>query len=77
MADIASRSDERTRSALCHLLAEPDTTRLLDSLECLAVLAYLERSGVEVGRAALEEYPVTIDGWGEWLTGRGRSGAAG
>ncbi|TDC59576.1 alpha/beta hydrolase [Micromonospora sp. KC207] len=55
------------RLRLSELLQEPDDGRLLDSLETLSVLAYLDRQGVPVGRGELSDYPVTIAGWVDWL----------
>jgi hypothetical protein len=67
MPSTGNRLAEDPHGELQRLLAEPDPERLLDSMECLVVLAFVERNGVAVGRAPLTDYPATINAWVEWL----------
>lgn len=58
-------SSDELRLQLQSTLQETDTSRLLDSIENVAVQAYLSRWELQVSsRSAL---PATIEGWVEWV----------
>lgn len=62
-----SSPGDRLRQSLSELLQEDDPARYLDSLERVAVLAYLTGSGFCTQPPDPAAMPVTIEGWVEWV----------